>query len=112
MSIIKVHTDTLPTNGYEDICRFYNQNRTPNSNPIREAGVWEGGFEISLTDQEIANINLRTTYPLDPNDKVRQVRWSRGRLLSMGYVCLQEEEYQLLYKSLVHVLGKDKVSWI
>ena len=112
MSIIQVHVDTLPTNGYKDICQFYNQNRKPNSNPIREAGVWEGGFEISLTDQEINKIKLRTMYTLDPNDTVRQVRWSKGCLLAMGYAGFQEEEYQLLYNSLVHVLGKDNVSWV
>ena len=105
---IRVLTDTLPENGYREILYYYNSNKPDNWKNLRQAGVYEGGFEVSKNESEIEELQKRYRY-LDPNEKVRQVRWSNGRLLGLGHLPLLEEETLLLYQALKHVLGENLV---
>jgi hypothetical protein len=107
MFTIKVLTDSLP-DGYEPILNAYNANRPEGLEPIRKAGVFEGGFEIPLNAEEIKKMKeLRSN--LDANNYVRQVRWNRGKLQSGYHVGLNTQETHLLYYALIQVLGADKV---
>jgi len=106
MKSIQVLVDKLPVNGYHDICKYYNENRSDGSQSICRAGVCEGGFEISLSKDELKS---KTQYRLDPNDMVRQLRWSNGWLLNMGYMGLTEEQTKLLFEALKSVLGSVNV---
>jgi hypothetical protein len=45
----------------------------------------------------------------DENNKIKQVRWKKGCLISNGYISFKEKEKMLLYEALAHVLGKEKV---
>ena len=102
---IQVLVDKLPQNGYQDICDDYNSKKgiLP---PIRKANVYEGGFEVSII------FNENETIPSDYNCKVRQLRWSEGKLLSFGHFPLLKEEQQILFNSLKKVLGNDNVIWL
>jgi hypothetical protein len=108
--IIKVLTSTLP-GGYAPIVENYNANKPADWSPIREAGVCEGGFEIPLNAEEISQLKQYNSNKklLNDNDYVRQLRWSNGKLCSLGNDPLREEEQLLLGKSLIAVLGADKV---
>jgi len=107
MFTIKVLTETLP-GGYEPIINAYNAKRPAGLEPIRKARVFEGGFEIPLNDEEMKNMK-NFGCMLDANDKVRQLRWSSGKLVSGCHIGLNEQETHLLYYALVEVLGADKV---
>jgi len=108
MKYIQVLVDRLPVNGYRDICKYYNNRKQDESQPIYKAGVCEGGFEICLNETEIQRLKSRK-HVLDPNDTVRQVRWSNGWLHNMYYMVLKEDETLLLFEALQSVLGKDNV---
>lgn len=110
MNSIQVLTDKLPKNGYHLICEYYNTNKSVDAMPLQKANVCEGGFEIPLNESELAIIRRRYDI-LDQNQKVRQLRWSLGWLISMGHNGLFKEEEELLLKSLKHVLGEDKVDY-
>ena len=105
---ITVLTDNLPKNGYRDILNYYNANKPYNWKDLRKAGVYEGGFEVPKNESEIEELQKRYRY-LDPNERVRQLRWSNGRLLSLGHFPLSDEETLLLYQALKHVLGESLV---
>jgi hypothetical protein len=45
----------------------------------------------------------------DDNKKIKQLRWHRGYLVSSYYIGFDNDEEELLYTSLVHVLGQDNV---
>ena len=107
MFTIKVLTDSLP-GGYQPIIDAYNAKRPEGLEPIRKAGVYEGGFEIPLNAEEIQKMKQFRSYP-DANDYVRQVRWNSGKLRCGYHVGLNTQETQLLYDALIQVLGADKV---
>jgi hypothetical protein len=112
MSAIRVLVDKLP-GGYAPILAYYNQNKQPHWSPICEAKVAEGGFEIPLNAEEIKNLKARGWGSLDYNDRVRQLRWSKGLLLPhLTFESLKREEIQLLGTALAAVLGADKVQFI
>lgn len=110
MFTIKVLTDSLP-GGYKPIIDAYNAKRPEGLEPIRKAGVYEGGFEIPLNAEEIKKMKEFRSM-LDANDYVRQVRWNRGKLQSGYHKGLNTQETHLLYDALVEVLGADKVQQI
>ena len=107
MTTIKVLTDTL-SGGYGPILEYYNTNKSPGWNPLRRSQVYEGGFEIALNEKT----NESYTRPTDYNDRVKQLRWSRGCLRSGGYIGFNCEETLLLFKALQHSLGEDKVIFV
>ena len=108
MTTIHVLTEKLK-GGYKPILDFYNQNKPSEWTELKEAGVCEGGFECDLPIEEL--VVMRQTRYSDKNNLVQQVRWSRGKLLSMGYRGLGYEQTQLLFRALQHSLGEDKVVW-
>jgi hypothetical protein len=107
MSTIHVLTDKLK-GGYQPILDFYNQNKPSEWTELREAGVCEGGFECDLPAEEVIDIK-KNRYLCDIDSLVQQVRWSRGKLLSMGYIGLGYEQTKLLFRALQHSLGVDQV---
>lgn len=106
MSTIHVLTDKLK-GGYQPILDFYNQNKPSEWTELREAGACEGGFECDLLIDEL--VVMRQSRYSDKNNLVQQVRWSRGKLLSMGYIGLGYEQTELLFRALKHSLGADQV---
>ena len=106
--MISVGLETL-RGGYRPILDYYNLNRPEGSQPLCEAGVCEGGFEIPLSKEELALYKNRGL-TLDPNRKVRQLRWNKGELVSMGYQALTQEETILLYHALCYSLGNENVN--
>ena len=107
MTTIHVLTDELP-GGYKPIIDFYNQNKPSEWSELRKADVSEGGFECYLPNKNLEEIKKKL-YLYDMNTLVQQVRWSDGKLLSMGYIGLGYEQTQLLFKALQHILGADQV---
>lgn len=105
MATIQVLVDTL-FGGYEPILTYYNANKSDKWNPLRQLEVAEGGFEIELNPEELKR---QVKWSTDRNDEVKQLRWNHGRLSSCGYTGFNEEETELLFKSLQHSLGEDKV---
>ena len=108
MATIQVLVDTL-SGGYEPILTYYNANKSEKWNPLRQLEVAEGGFEIELNAEELKHSLKWSTALTDRNDEVKQLRWNHGRLSSCGYNGFNEEETELLFKSLQHSLGEDKV---
>lgn len=112
MFTIKVLLSTLP-GGYAPILAAYNARRPAESEPIRAAGVCEGGFEIPLNAEEIKQKEKyakERDRMLDANSYVRQLRWRRGELTSGYYAGFTIEETKILYEALIEVLGSDKVT--
>jgi len=107
---IMVGLKTLPC-GYGPILKSYNENRPAGSQPIYEAGVCEGGFEIPLNPEVLANYRL-SGYKLSSNEKVRQLRWNNGALVPMCHRPLTQEETLLLYSALCYALGEGNVRLI
>jgi hypothetical protein len=101
MTTIKVLIDTLP-GGYGPIIEYYNANKPADWMPIAKAGVAEGGFEIKLNPDELAR---KMNWYSDYNDRVRQLRWSDGKLLSNCYVGFTDEQTALLFQALQQSLG-------
>ena len=110
MFTIKVLTDSLP-GGYKPIIDAYNASRPEGLEPIRKAGVFEGGFEIPLNAEEMKILKEHRS-SLDANDCVRQLRWSGGKLKSGYHKGFKTQETELLYYALIQVLGADKVQQI
>ena len=107
---IMVGLKTIP-GGYKPILDYYNENRPEGSQPLYKAGVCEGGFEIPLDPKVLAQ--YRTSgRSLDPNEKVRQLRWNGGALVPMYHASLTQEETLLLYSALCHALGEGNVSLV
>jgi len=106
MSTIQVITPTLK-GGYGPIVEYYNTHKPKNWQPIQEAKVCEGGFEIRFTKEELGDKT-----PSDYNDKVKQVRWSKSRLITYSWhYGFSGEETMLLYMALKSSLGEDNVSF-
>ena len=101
--IICVKMKSLP-NGYQPIIDYYNNNKKKDDQNLEKLDRAEGGFKIRLDNYE--NLDC------DENNKIYQLRWSRGSLVSNGYRGFTSEQNELLYKSLVSCLGIDNVSFV
>ena len=109
MSTIHVLTEKLK-GGYQPILDFYNQNKPAEWTELQEAGVCEGGFECDLPIDEL--VVMKMSRYSDKNNLVQQVRWSQGKLLSMGYKGLGHEQTELLFRALQNSLGADQVEMV
>lgn len=98
---IKVLVKFIEKEQLEAILHYYNSNKCDNEEPLESLNRCEGGFQIKLSYMK--------NYLGDDNHKIKQVRWKNGYLVSEPYISFTYKEKQLLYDSLVHVLGKDKV---
>ena len=109
---IKVLVDTLePYGGSEAIINEYNANRPEGSELIRESKA--GGFEIPLNAEERAELEKDAKQRgrfLDENDYVRQLKWELFQLEKRHYYAgFRFDEKDLLYSSLISVLGLSNV---
>ena len=115
MSTIYVLTPTLK-DGYGPICDYYNANKPADWTRISKLQRSEGGFEVDLNPEEKkrqSEWNKRMGGLSDDNDKIRQLRWTNnGYLKSNGYLGFTWEQTQLLFQSLQHSLGADKVTMV
>lgn len=88
-------------NGYQPIIDYYNQNKPKDSQNLEKLDRQEGGFKIKFDNYD--NLDC------DENDKIYQLRWSKGKLVSNGYYNFRLEQLKLLYKSLKTCLGEENV---
>jgi len=88
---------------YNPVLEYYNSHKDAAEEPLEKLDRFEGGFKIAITERK--NVSY-----MDPNEKIRQVRWSRGYLKTpIGLYGFTEKQTQLLYESLVHTLGETNV---
>jgi len=98
---IKLLLKEIEKEELEQILHYYNSNKLDNEEPLELLNRCEGGFQIK--------ISYMKNYQARANDKIKQVRWKSGYLISNPYISFKYEEEKLLFDSLVYVLGKDKV---
>jgi hypothetical protein len=101
---IKVLLDTICAEYMQRILDYYNAcalNKSANSEPLHRLDRYEGGFKINIPEMKDVNC--------DDNKKIKQLRWHRGFLVSSCYIGFDDDEEELLYTSLVHVLGQENV---
>ena len=101
---IKVRVNTICDEDMQRILDYYNayvQNNPGHSEPLELLDRYEGGFQISIPEMKDVSC--------DDNKKIKQLRWHRGYLVSGYYIGFDANEEELLYTSLVHVLGQDNV---
>jgi len=101
---IKVLVFSIEKDKLQLVLDYYNMNKEPSEEPLELLHRCEGGFKI--------NISYLKEQQGNENDKIKQVRWSKGCLTSKGFISFKEKEKMLLYDALVHVLGQDKVTII
>ena len=100
---IEVLFDVITGDDCNKIINYYNSNKSQNNQPLEKLDRCEGGFMIKKEDSSSF---------LDDNDKIKQLRWSRKRLLQFkNYSSFSEEEEQLLYNSLLETFGSSKVKF-
>ena len=98
---IKVLVDSISHENIQKVLDYYNQNKSVDDEPLERLDRYEGGFQICLPDMK--------DVICDSNNKIKQLRWHRGYLVSSFYIGFNDNEVDLLYKSLGHVLGQDTV---
>jgi len=100
---IEVLFDVITGDDCNKIINYYNRNKSQNDQPLEKLDRCEGGFMIKKEDSSSFS---------DDNDKIKQLRWSRKRLLQFkNYSSFSEEEEQLLYNSLLETFGSSKVKF-
>jgi hypothetical protein len=85
----------------QEILGYYNSKKSHDEEPLEILERCEGGFKIKITNMKNES--------LDDNKKIKQLRWSKGFLLSKNYTGFTEKETVLLYEALVEILGMDNV---
>ena len=98
---IKVLVKEVKKEQLDQILHYYNSNKCDNEEPLELLNQCEGGFQIKLSYMK--------NQEGDENDKIKQVRWKNSYLVSEPYISFKYKEKQLLFDSLVYVLGEDKV---
>jgi hypothetical protein len=101
MPIIKVLVDTINKETFQKILDFYNNNKEAGEAPLQGLSRAESGFQIGLPENQWKKDYLGYS---GSNDKIRQLRWNKGRLDSSGYIGFTEKQYILLYEALFHSL--------
>jgi hypothetical protein len=96
---IRVLMNSFTSEQMEAVLNHYNNNKSADEQPLEKLNRAEGGFQIKLPENQW-KINPYIGFA-DVNDKIRQVRWSKGKLLSLGYLGFTEKQYMLLFESLV-----------
>ena len=83
------------------IIELYNSHKHPDEEPLEELDRCEGGFQIQIT--ELKHIDCGA------NKKIKQLRWHRKQLISKGNIDFTQKEENLLYNSMVQILGRKNV---
>jgi hypothetical protein len=104
---IHVLVDTIDKKTFQSILDFYNNNKDVGELPLQRLDRAEGGFKIDIPEEKW-KINPYVGFT-DANDKIRQLRWSEGRLVSYGYISFTEKQGMLLYEALIHSLPPGSV---
>jgi len=90
---------------YENIIKNYNDEKTDEMECLEKLDIREGGFCIKIPDRRDKN--------LDPNLKIKQLRWFNKVLVPyMKFMSFNQEELILLYKSIEKEIGSENISWI
>jgi hypothetical protein len=98
---IKVLVDSIDNEKIQEILDYYNFKKLDDEEPIEVLNRCEGGFQIRITHMKDQMCN--------DNKKIKQLRWSKGYLLSQKYISFTKKEELLLYNSLVNALGSNNV---
>ena len=94
---IKVTATSIDAETFREILNFYNANKPEDEEPLERLNRAEGGFQIQIASKK--------DLVCDDNLKIRQLRWSRGRLVSGGHIGFTQKQEAMLYEALVHALG-------
>ena len=98
---IKVLVDSINKELFEQILFHYNSKKDANAEPLQRLDRAEGGFKINIA-------SMKDKY-CDANHKIKQLRWSKGWLVSSYHIGFDQKEEELLYESLVFALGECNV---
>jgi len=94
---IRVTATSIDAETCRAIINHYNANKPKDEEPLERLNRAEGGFQIQIANKK--------NDICDDNSKIRQLRWSRGRLVSGGYIGFTAKQEAMLYEALVHALG-------
>jgi hypothetical protein len=100
---IKLLSENIPYNDLENIINYYN-NKLPNEELLELLDRYEGGFKINITSMK--------NELCDDNQKIKQLRWNNGYLISKNYIGFNKNEEKLLFEAMVHILGINNVLYI
>lgn len=81
------------------ILEYYNKYKDTDENPLELLDRSEGGFKIDIPPEQW----IKDSY-VNENDKIRQLRWSQGRLVSANYIGFTPKQYMLLFDALVYAM--------
>ena len=99
---IKVNVTSINKSTLEQIIVHYNSNKLPEEENLEYLDRCEGGFQI-----KISSMNAEIC---DANEKIKQLRWSKGSLVSYGgYPSFTEKEEMRLYEALVYALNENVI---
>jgi hypothetical protein len=98
---IRVLVKQITDKELQQVLIYYNLHKSDNEEPLELLDRCEGGFYIK--------IDYLKHYGGDQNNKIKQVRWKNGYLISEPYISFKSEEESLLYDALSYVLGKNNV---
>jgi hypothetical protein len=94
---IRVTATSIDAETFRAIINYYNTNKPEDEEPLERLNRAEGGFKIQIASKK--------HLVCDDNLKIRQLRWSRGELVSCGYIGFTAKQEAMLYEALVHGLG-------
>lgn len=94
---IKVNATSIDAETFQRILQYYNEHKPADEEPLERLPRAEGGFQIQIASKK----NLAC----DANEKIRQLRWSRGELVSGFYIGFTAKQEAMLYEALLHGLG-------
>ena len=107
MTTIKVLVDTFKADLYQVVTDFYNQHKPKEWTQLISGRFAEGGFETAL-EYEFLQAQLAKGHT-NKNSLFRQVRWSKGKLVSGYYIPFTKEQTALLFLALQQAFGAEKV---
>ena len=96
---IRVTATSIDAETLRDVINYYNTNKPDDEESLERLNRAEGGFQIQIASKK--------DMACDANHKIRQLRWSRGRLVSGGHIGFTQKQEAMLYEALVHALGGD-----
>lgn len=106
--MFKVLQNTITKEEIEKVLEYYNNNKDADENPLQRLDRVEGGFQIDIPKEKWVK-NYYCGGFTDANNKIRQLRWNKGQLSSMGYIGFTSKQYTLLCDALVNSLPPGSV---
>ena len=92
---------------YERVCDHYNSHKPQEWEPLKRLERAEGGFCIDIKNYQVDNNNIFT---LDPNARIKQMRWYRKCLKTpIGWYGFSDDEILSLYDAICKIYGEDQV---